>query len=154
MAEASVSDKFAQIRGFTVEIEGDGGKDYDVAWESISGGDLCIEMTDTTIGGDPYQTKAPGHKSVNELVLRGAMTDGRKGMCEWINKVTTTPKGWERKVTITEKLSIDGGVKDGKKFIYHDCFPTGYVFPRMSVTNTAGNVMEEIRIKPVRCELM
>lgn len=154
MAEASVGDKYAQVRGFSVEIEGDGGKDYDVAWESVSGGDLCIEMTNTTVGGDKFQTNAPGHKSVNELVFRGPMTDGRKAMCDWINKVTTSPKGWERKITITELLSVNGNAKQtGKRYIYHDNFPVRYVFPRLSVSNTTGNVMEEFAVKPIRCSI-
>jgi hypothetical protein len=152
MAEATVSDKFAQVRGFKVEIDGAGGKEHDTAWEHVSGGALMIEHVETTIGGDKFHTHAPGHKSIEEITLRGAMTDKRAALCTWINE-TVNGKPWKRTLTITEFLSVDGGVKPGKQYIYFDCFPCGYVFPRLSVTNTTGNVQEEVRIKPVRCEL-
>lgn len=152
MAEAGTSDKFAQVKGFRVEIDGPAGKDTDTAWESVSGGALIIEHVETTIGNDKSHTNSPGHKSVGEITLRGAMTDKRAALCQWIND-TVNGKPWKRTLTITELLSVDGGVKDGKQYIYFDCFPVGYVFPRMSVTHTTGNVHEEVRIKPVRCEL-
>jgi len=152
MAEATTSDKFAQVRGFRVEITGTQGKEVDTAWESCHGGELMIEMTETTIGSDQYQTHSPGHRSVGEITLIGAMTDQRKALCQWIND-TAGGKPWKQMVTITELLTIDGGVKPGKQYIYYDCFPTGYVFPRLSVTNHTGNVREEVRIKPIRCEL-
>lgn len=152
MAEATVSDKFAQVRGFSVEITGQTGKEVDNAWESVSGGELIIELTETTIGGDKYKTQSPGHKSVGEITLCGAMTDKRAALCQWINE-TVAGKPWKRTVTITELLSQDGAVKPGKKYTYFDCFPVGYVFPRMSVTNTTGNVREEVRLKPIRFEM-
>jgi len=152
MADATVSDKFAQVRGFKVAIDGAAGSEHDTAWESVNGGELIIELTETTIGDDKFQTTAPGHKSVGEITLRGAMTNKRAALCQWINDVVMG-KEWKRTLTITELLSIDGGVKDGKQYIYLDCFPVGYVFPRMAVTNNTGNVIEEVRIKPVRCEL-
>jgi len=152
MAEAASSDKFAQVRGFKVEISGSSGKEVDTAWESVSGGDMVIELTETTIGDDKFRTNSPGHKTVNEITLRGAMTDGRQNLCKWIND-TVNGLPWKQMVTITEMLSVDGSVKDGKQYIYHDCFPIRYVFPRMSVTNTTGNTMEEVSVKPIRLEL-
>ena len=56
-AEATSSDKFAQVRGFKVEISGSSGKEVDTAWESVSGGDMVIEHTETSIGADKFQTK-------------------------------------------------------------------------------------------------
>jgi phage tail-like protein len=153
MAEATVSDKYAQVMGFSVEISGQAGKEVDNAWKSVSGGELIIELTETTIGGDKFKTNSPGHKSVGEVTLRGDMTDGRKAMCEWINKTVQSNKDWKRNLTITELLSSDGGVKPGKKYNYFDGFPTCYVFPKMSVTNTTGNVEEEVRLKFVRFEM-
>ena len=152
MAEAASSDKFAQVRGFKVEISGSSGKEVDTAWESVSGGDMVIELTETTIGDDKFRTNSPGHKTVNEITLRGAMTDGRQNLCKWIND-TVNGQPWKQMVTITEMLSVDGAVKDGKQYIYHDCFPIRYVFPRMSVMNMTGNTMEEVSVKPIRLEL-
>ncbi len=82
----SDSDDFLRVRGFSVEIQGDLGKEVDTAWESLSGGELMIEMTEPTKGGDKFRTTSPGHKSVSEVTLRGAMTDGRKALCDWINE--------------------------------------------------------------------
>lgn len=150
-AEAASSDKFAQVRGFKVEISGSSGKEVDTAWESVSGGDMVIELTETTIGSDKSKTSSPGHKTVGEITLRGAMTDGRKNLCAWIND-TVNGRPWKRDLRVTQMLSVDGGVKDGKQYIYSDCFPIRYVFPRMSVSNTTGNTLEEVTIKVVRLE--
>jgi hypothetical protein len=54
--------------------DGSGG---DASVDSVAGGELVIEVTETTIGADKFQTTSPGHKSVGELTLRGAMTDKR-----------------------------------------------------------------------------
>jgi hypothetical protein len=146
MAEATCSDKFAQVRGFSVEFTGAGagGKEVDTGWETVSGGELIIETTDTTIGGDKFQTTSPGHKSVGEITLRGAMTGKRAALCTWINE-TVNGKPWKRTLTITELLSVDGGVKDGKQYIYFDCFPVGYVFPHISPPDPCARVEEELR---------
>lgn len=53
-AEATSSDKFAQVRGFKVEITSSTGKDVDTAWESVSGGEMIIEVTRTTIGSNQW----------------------------------------------------------------------------------------------------
>lgn len=150
--DAQTGDKFAQIRGFKVEIDNAGGKDVDVAWESVSGGELIIEMTNTTTGGDKFQSNSPGHRSVSEIILRGAMTNKRAALCTWIND-TTSGKPWKRNLTITELLTMDGGVKDGKAYTYFDGFPTRYVYPMLSVNNTTGNVMEEVELKFIRMEV-
>ena len=60
-----------------------------------------------------FATTSPGHKSVGEITLRGAMTKERKALCQWVNE-TVDGKPWKRMLTITELLSVDGGVKDGK----------------------------------------
>lgn len=154
MADAATSDKFAQVRGFTVEITdpATGATETDNTWEKCSGGGLTIEFIDSTIGSDKQHGATPGHKTVEEITLRGTLTDQRTAMVRWLND-TMSGKPWRRTLTITELITIDGGVKPGKKYTYFECFPVGYVFPRMTVTHTTGNVHEEVRIKPVRCEL-
>lgn len=123
MAEAASSDNFAQVRGFRVEITNTAGaKDVDNAWESVSGGEMVIELTETTIGSDKFATNSPGHKTVGEITLRGAMTDARKALCQWIND-TVNGKPWKQNLTITELLSVGGQVKDGKAYLYFDGFP-------------------------------
>lgn len=145
----------APVRGFKVEISGSSGKEVDNAWESVSGGDMVIELGPTPApngGTDRFKTNSPGHKTVAEITLRGAMTDGRAALCEWIND-TVQGKPWKQMLTVTELLAaVDGSVKPGKQFIYHECFPIRYVFPRMSVTNTTGNTKEEVVFQAVRDE--
>jgi hypothetical protein len=151
-AEPVTSDGFAQVRGFKVEIDGAaGGKEVDTAWESVSGGEMIIELTETTIGSDKFQTTSPGHKSVGEITLRGAMTDGRKALCDWINE-TVEGKTWKRMLTITELLSVDGGVKDGKSYVTVWAYPIRVKFPHLSVDNVQGNVQEEVEFRVIRVE--
>lgn len=132
----------------SVIVEGQSGKEVDTAWESWSGGELML-IPLLHQPGSRFHTTTPGHKTVGEITLRGAMTDGRKALCQWVTEVVQG-KPWRQGVTIQENRPNG---KPGKSFNYLDCFPTRYVFPRMSVTNTTGNVMEEVSIKPIRLEL-
>lgn len=137
---------------------------------------LCIRVQDadgsvtteriagTWSGGEPqliqqwpfrnakFHTFTPGHKSVGEITLRTNGFIGKKGY-DWINASFDNQHTGKKMLTITEMLSVDGGVKDGKQYIYYDCFPIRYEFPKMSVTNTTGNTMEEVTVKPIRVEL-
>lgn len=143
------ADEFAPVLGFSVEIAGQGGEEVDNAWESVAGGELLIELAESTIGGDQFKTRSPGHKSVGEITLRGAMTDKRAALCQWIND-TVQGRPWKRSLTITELLSRDGSAKPGKTYTYFDCFPIRYTFPRLSVTNVTGNAPEEVVCRVVR----
>jgi hypothetical protein len=144
-------EKIPTIRGFTVEITDPvtGATELDATWDEVIGGGQVIEYED---GADKVPTSRPGRQHVDEITLRGAMTDKRAALCQWIND-TVNGKPWKRTLTITELLNVDGDLKAGRRYIYFDCFPVGYVFPRMSATHTTGNVHEEVRIKPIRCEL-
>jgi hypothetical protein len=153
MAEAACSDNFAQVRGVIVEIDNAGAREVDTAWEHVSGGALMIEHVETTIGGDKFHTHAPGHKSVEEITLRGAMTDKRAALCTWINE-TVLGREWKRTLTITELLSVDGAVKPGKKYVYSDCFPVGYVFPRLDPRDPCAHLEEEVRFVYRRVEVI
>lgn len=132
----------------SVEITGQSGKEVDNAWKSWSGGELMY-IPLLSMPGSRYHTTTPGHKSVGEVTLRGDMTDGRKGLCEWITEVVQG-KPWKRSVVIQEYLP-DG--RPGRSYRYFDGFPVRYVFPKMSVTNTTGNVEEEVTLKFVRFEM-
>ena len=134
-----------QIVGFRVRIDGSGNVSADDAWEEWTGGGSAIEERCSTSGTALEQT-------CSEIVLRGPMVTQRKAMLQWIND-TVSGRPWQRNLTITELVKVRGVVREGKQYLYYDCFPTGYIFPRMDVTNTTGNVMEEVRIKPLRCEL-
>ena len=132
MAEAMIGDKFAQVRGFAVQIDSisaTGGKEVDTAWESVSGGELIIEQTETTIGSDKFHTNSPGHKTVGEITLRGAMADKRAALCTWINE-TVAGKPWKRNVTITP-IHLDGAL--GETLVFLDCALTAYVPPRLAI---------------------
>jgi hypothetical protein len=142
-------DEMLVVMGFTVTIDNAGaGDDPDSAWETCSGGSLNIEIADASIGGDQVHATTPGHKYIDTLTIRGPLTPGRKALCQWITD-TVQGKPWKRTVTIKEILK-DGA--DGKTFVYHDAFPTRYVFPAFSSSGT-GNLYEEVAIKPIRLDL-
>ena len=109
-------------------------------WESCTGGAQTLEVHPASFGA-PADTK----RSCTEVTLRGPMTTSRGWLAGLLNEVAGG--------AASQVVLLCGGVKAGKQYVYLDSFPVGYVFPRMSVTNTSGNVIEEVRIKPVRCEL-
>ena len=128
MAEATTSDKFAQVRGFQVEITGAAGKDVDTAWESISCGELLIEVADTA--GSLRTTVSPGHKTVNTVTLRGPLTASRSAyLADWLADSTADqPAG--RTMTITN-LVLEAGPVDTRRFTYHGCLLRAIVWPHM-----------------------
>jgi len=91
-----------------------------------------------------FHVTSPGHKSVGEVTLKGAMTDGRKAMCDWINAGTVGNRP-RRNLTIVE--IVRGG--KGKSYTYFDGFPVRYTFPRIS-TDPSVPLVEEVSIKPIR----
>lgn len=150
-------DKVVRYKGFTVEIKGadNAPSSVDTAWESVSGGDLVVETVECTAGEHQHP---PGKAYVAEIILRGPLTDERSALCTWLNDTIALspndPKATRARRTLVITPALQGHQKkEGKSYTYYDCFPVGYVFPRMSVTNTTGNTMEEVRIKPIRCEL-
>ncbi len=133
----------ARPRRFDVAIEGPNGVEHDTAWEVVS-------LPEAFGAGDKFRTNSPGHKTVGELTLRGAMTDARQALCTWVNDSGKGRTGKRMTITVTE-ITRDGS--PGRSFVCYDCCLVAYHFPRMSVTNTTGNVMEEVSIKPIRVEL-
>jgi len=138
-----------EIVGFRVTIEqlSDDGQviasESESQWESVA------------LGGEELKACKPGEPGTPKLgtiTLRGAMTDGRKALCDWINE-TVSGKPWKRNLTITELLSVDGAARDGRQIICYDGFPVSYRAEGLQKTNTTGNTMEEVRLKFVRCEL-
>lgn len=102
------------------------------------------------VGTPRFRTNSPGHKTVGEITLRSAMTDGRKALCTWINE-TVKGKPWKRMLTVTELLSVDGARK--RSYNYYDCFPVRYTFPQLDATAGAGQTSEQVTFKPIRVEL-
>ena len=132
----------APMNGFIVQALG--GKDptpvVDAAWESCTGGALALETHPASFGAD-----ADAKRSHTEVTLRGPMTTSRGWLGRWLNEVA---RGVDSRVMLRCGLT-----KGGRGYTYMDAFPVRYVFPRMSVTNTTGNVMEEVALKPIRVEL-
>ena len=112
----------AVVHGFKVEIDGAGGKEVDTAWESVSGGELIIELTETTVGADNFQTTSPGHNSVGEITLRGAVSDKRAALESWINE-TVAGKTSTRTVSITP---VDEQGTPGPTYQFFDCILSAY----------------------------
>lgn len=132
----------ASANGFIVQALG--GKNVtpvvDVAWESCTGGAETIEVHPASFGA-----AADTKRSCTDVTLHGPMTTARGWLAELLNDLS---RGVDSRVMLR-----CGNAKGGRGYIYLDAFPVGYVLPRLSVTNTSGNVIEEVRIKPIRCEL-
>lgn len=116
----------------------------DDSWEMAVGGAKSHEDPPLVIGKLDPNADATAHTSCTDLMLRGPMTDSRGWLTAWLND-TVLKKSWQRDLYITPPGTGAYAFRDG--------FPVRYVFPRMSVTNTTGNTMEEVVIRPIRCEL-
>jgi len=125
-----------------------GGKNEDNAWETCTGGSLCVEATPAANGSGEHHVATPGHKFVDEIQLRGPMTKSRR----WIGKnINDTVKGSFTRFDLTiVEIMKDG--KDGKRFNYSKAFFTRYVYPTLSADGT-GNLYEEVSIKPERLRI-
>ena len=131
----------ASVNGFVVQALGRKSTTtvLDVAWESCTGGATAIEVHPASFGAN-----ADAKRSYTDVTLRGPMTTARGWLADWLNELA---RGIDARVMLRCGLA-----KGGRGYTFVDAFPVGYVFPRMSVTNTTGNTMEEVRIKPVRSE--
>lgn len=112
----------------------------DVAWESCTGGAENLELHPASFGAN-----ADTKRSYTEVTLRGPVTTSRGWLASLLNDAT---RGIDNRIMLR-----CGNAKGGHGYTFIEAFPVGYVFPRMSVTNTTGNTMEEVRIKPIRVEL-
>lgn len=125
-------------------------------WDSWGGGEPVL-IVSQLFNGAQFRTNSLGHKTVSELTLRGSAFLSKKGYDYWMAR-TLEGDPWMNSLTLTETGQAKKGAggasgKGGKTYVYHDCFPVRYVFPRMSVTNTTGNVIEEVTVKPIRVEM-
>lgn len=125
---AFTPDQMLVYKGFDVEIEGPGGTGVDSTWESVS-------------GGEKFQTTSPGHKSVGEITLRGAMTDSRQAIESWINE-TAAGKTSTRTVSITP---VDEQGKPGPTYRFSDCVLSGYRPPLLRRNPCDLSLREEVR---------
>jgi hypothetical protein len=130
----------SELVGIRVQIQEPGQRPSapDEQWTYWEGGEVV---------SDPAR---PGRKYVTDIVLRGPLTSSRRALSRWVSDVGHG-KLSRRTLTITELLSVDGGVKDGKSYVYRDCFPIGYEFPQFSATNSTQQT-ETLKVKVGRIE--
>lgn len=116
------------------------------AWR---GGELNL-VTGGALNGARFHTQSQGHKSIDEVILRGPrLLESMVGLDYYSGQNGRVPVS-----LIIRELSGQGiTLNTGKDYVYLDCFPVGYSFPGMSASDTTGNVEEEVRIKPLRSEL-
>ena len=151
--DAPIPNKPPAAATFRLDLAGaDGTGSGDYSWELANGGAASHEDPPLVIG--KFDPASPAidlkpRRTVSALTLRGAMTAERKQLMTWLNDVVQG-RDWRRQVAVSP-LGQDGN--PSRHYIYADVFPVRYVFPRMSVTNTTGNVMEEVALKPIRVEL-
>jgi len=134
MAEATVSDKFAQVRGFQVEISGAGDVDVDGAWESVSEGLVLLDR--------PHHA---GVCTAPEITLRGPLTATRKALLTWLNN-SARGRHARRDVTITVAPADPG--QPARTFQYLECFITGYAISPLDATDPRQEPIEELRFVP------
>jgi len=120
-------------------------------FDSWSGGELRFDLPGE-FAGTKLHTGVSGRKSVGEITLRGAMTDGRKSMYNWIKAAFDKPS-WRATAGIVELLSHQGDLKPGRAFSLYDGFPVRYVFPKISVDIPLAQTSESITLKFIRVEL-
>ncbi len=139
--------------------DGNGGSVTDT-WDSWGGGEPALILSQIYTGS-PFRIEIPGHKAVEELTLSSSAWLGKKGYDAWITRALagspwlSGPKGTETGYILLrfrKRPELLRTLPD-RSYTFYDCFPVRYVFPRLSVTNTTGNVMEEVSIKPIRVEL-
>jgi len=131
----------ASLNGFIVQPLGKNIPPVvDAAWESCTGGAETLELHPANFGANA-ETK----RSYTEVTLRGPLTTSRGWLATLLNEQA---RGIDTRIMLR-----CGNPKGGRGYTFIEAFPVGYVFPRMSVTNTTGNTMEEVRIKPIRVEL-
>ena len=129
MSASGFPDHLLRYKGFNVEIEApDGGTDVDASWESVS-------------GGEKFVTTSPGHKSVGEITLRGAMTGSREGIEAWINEIAAG-KTSTRTVSIT---GFDEQGKPGPTYRFIDCVLSAYRPPLLRRHACDVMLREEVR---------
>ena len=134
MAEAAVSDKFAQVRGFKVEIAGAGGREVDAGWESVSEGVVMLDR--------PHHA---GACTAPEITLRGPLTATRRALLTWLNN-SVQGRHARRDVTIT--VSPADPAQPAKTFQYLECFLTGYAISPLDATDPRQEPIEEVRFVP------
>ena len=111
----------------------------------VTGGALRLEVTETTIGSDRFQTIALGHKTVDTLKMR--LVSASAFVTAWIND-TVQGRPWKRQVEVTD--TAGGPIR-----IFHDAFPTRVTFlnPLLILDNGMAPAVLDISIKPIRVEL-
>ena len=118
-------------------------------WDSWSGGEPAI-LNKLVFQGTKYHEDMPGSLSVEPLTLTGPLTEAHLALYEWLNRALNgNPWVQSLNVVVPQKLPLGGSIKGSVKrqYSYLDGFPIRYTFPRLSVTNTTGNVTEEVTFK-------
>ena len=144
-ANATPPSKPRADASFTATIQGNGIRiNPDDTWDVLVGGARSHEELPTALGRVDPAWDLGAHATCTDIVLEGAMTTGRQALMQWINE-TVSGKPSRRTLVVSSPRGVT--------YVYADAFPVRYVFPRLSVTNTTGSVREEVRLKPIRCEL-
>lgn len=138
----------APLNGFVVQtlVGGDAAMSTDGAWQRCAGAALVHELHPVNFGG----TYEPGAAYFTELTLSGGMTGSRKSMARWL---TAAASGKDPRATVRCARASGRRAEGGQGQTCSDVFIVGYTFPYLSVGNTTSQPIEEVRLKPIRCEL-
>jgi len=116
-AEAAENDKFAQVRGFKVEISGSSGKEVDTAWESVSAGDLVVETISDSSG-------SRRGLQVGTLTLSNGDATNDAALSHIIYLNNCKPNGCYLRLRITPAIEVaPGKLVAGDDFEFSSCAP-------------------------------
>jgi hypothetical protein len=119
------------------------------SWENtatlVTGGSVQIELTETTIGGDKFQTISPGHKTISSLQMR--LNRMYSSVGDWIDD-TVLGRPWKRTVEVAP-------VGATTRRIFYDAFPHRVTYLNPLLLTADGNVAVafDLSVKPIRMDV-
>lgn len=143
---SAAAQSFAAVGGFKVEIDGAAGKEVDTAWTSVTGGEATIESVEPTVGSDGDAGISPARNGIGNVTLRGVMTGKRAALCTWM---ANRAIGSRQTLTVTEQVSVDGQVSDGRQFAFSGCFPVRCAAQKLQIL--CPRERTRVTLGPVAC---
>jgi hypothetical protein len=111
----------------------------------VSGGAIRVEVITSTVGSDQFQTRAPGHKTVDAVSMR--LVSSAPDIASWINE-TAAGQPWKRNVGVTPA----GG---NETRLFFDAFPVRVTLinPLLLLQNGYAPAALDLTFKPIRLEI-
>ncbi len=136
------------ITGFALYfVDSQGNRTPTGSWQSISGGEECVEVVETTTGENQHEQKRPGQAYFTDITLKGPLSKDRKAVMDWIND---TAKGKAQARNLVLVFLNDKG-EGQRTWNLLDTYPVSYT-PGDYSPSSKENV-ETIKAKPGMIEM-